>query len=319
MVDNVSGLPRQKLLLDTDIGYGTDADDALALAYLLLQPDCDLVGVTTVGLRADWRAELVDVICQQMGRPEVPIAAGADAPFYENFYWPINPVRQWPETRLPQPRRKARANEAVAFMRRVIRESPGAITLVTIGQFTNLALLLLEDPEAVAMLKGVISMGGVLGYAPGRPEAECNVMLDPVAAGIVLQRLPGLILLPGETVHGKDLDQPLLKRLLANDRLNAVHECCLAWMAFKGRTSITLADPVTVALAFKPELAHYEPARIGVHLHDFEVPAGNPFVNDAVTGVTHIRPDCNGPEHRLVTRVDKDQVFRHLLEVFSPA
>ncbi len=33
----------EKLLLDTDIGG--DIDDALCLAYLLKEPECDLVGI----------------------------------------------------------------------------------------------------------------------------------------------------------------------------------------------------------------------------------------------------------------------------------
>ncbi|MDD4891719.1 MAG: hypothetical protein PHU85_17510 [Phycisphaerae bacterium] len=36
---------KTKVLLDTDIG--NDIDDAIALAYLLANPDCDLVGVVT--------------------------------------------------------------------------------------------------------------------------------------------------------------------------------------------------------------------------------------------------------------------------------
>ena len=36
----------QKILLDTDIG--SDIDDAVALAYLLAQPECELLGITTV-------------------------------------------------------------------------------------------------------------------------------------------------------------------------------------------------------------------------------------------------------------------------------
>ena len=35
-----------KIILDTDIG--TDIDDALALAYLLQQPRCELMGITTL-------------------------------------------------------------------------------------------------------------------------------------------------------------------------------------------------------------------------------------------------------------------------------
>lgn len=36
----------EKILLDTDIGG--DIDDAICLAYLLNEPDCELIGITTV-------------------------------------------------------------------------------------------------------------------------------------------------------------------------------------------------------------------------------------------------------------------------------
>ena len=35
-----------KILLDTDIG--SDLDDSVCLAYLLSQPKCELLGITTV-------------------------------------------------------------------------------------------------------------------------------------------------------------------------------------------------------------------------------------------------------------------------------
>ena len=36
----------KKILLDTDIGG--DIDDAVCLAYLLREPECQLLGITTV-------------------------------------------------------------------------------------------------------------------------------------------------------------------------------------------------------------------------------------------------------------------------------
>ena len=63
-----------KVLLDTDIG--TDIDDALALAYLLKQERCELLGVTTVTGQAGSRAELASAICLRAGRDDVPIHAG---------------------------------------------------------------------------------------------------------------------------------------------------------------------------------------------------------------------------------------------------
>ena len=44
----------QKILLDTDIGG--DIDDAVCLAYLLREPQCALLGVTTVRGESEKRA-----------------------------------------------------------------------------------------------------------------------------------------------------------------------------------------------------------------------------------------------------------------------
>ena len=44
----------QKVLLDTDIGG--DIDDAVCLAYLLREPQCELLRITTVCGEAEKRA-----------------------------------------------------------------------------------------------------------------------------------------------------------------------------------------------------------------------------------------------------------------------
>lgn len=46
----------EKILLDTDIG--SDIDDAVCLAYLLMQPQCRLMGITTVMGETDQRSRL---------------------------------------------------------------------------------------------------------------------------------------------------------------------------------------------------------------------------------------------------------------------
>src|ERR1043166_4547596 len=63
------------LLFDTDIG--SDIDDAVALAYLLRQPRCELLGVTTVTGHVEQRAALAEGCCRGGGRGEGPIQAGA--------------------------------------------------------------------------------------------------------------------------------------------------------------------------------------------------------------------------------------------------
>ena len=73
-----------KILLDTDIG--SDIDDAVCLAYLLAQPRCELMGITTVTGEAAERAMMADVLCKVAGR-EIPIFAGLENPL-------IVPARQ---------------------------------------------------------------------------------------------------------------------------------------------------------------------------------------------------------------------------------
>ena len=66
-----------KVLLDTDIG--SDIDDAVCLAYLLAQPACDLLGITTVSGEADKRAMMASALCRVAG-VEIPIFPGAEEP-----------------------------------------------------------------------------------------------------------------------------------------------------------------------------------------------------------------------------------------------
>lgn len=67
--------PRRPVILDTDIG--SDIDDALCLAYLLRQPRCEFVGITTVTGEAQQRAMLADAVCRAAGREDIPITAAS--------------------------------------------------------------------------------------------------------------------------------------------------------------------------------------------------------------------------------------------------
>ena len=77
-----------KVLLDTDIG--SDIDDAICLAYLLAQPQCDLLGITTVSGEPEKRAMLASAICTAAGR-EVPIFPGAPQPLLVPSQQPLAP------------------------------------------------------------------------------------------------------------------------------------------------------------------------------------------------------------------------------------
>lgn len=68
----------KKVILDTDIG--SDIDDAVALAYLLKHPQCQLMGITTVSGEPIERAKLASALCIAAGKPDIPIYPGTENP-----------------------------------------------------------------------------------------------------------------------------------------------------------------------------------------------------------------------------------------------
>src|SRR5947209_20096675 len=124
---------RLPILFDTDIG--SDIDDALALVYLLRQPRCELVGITTVTGEPEKRALLADAVCRAEGRNDVPIHSGSPRPLLREQR---QPTAQQAEALAHWPHREAfAAGTAVPFMREVIRARPGEISLLAVGPMTN--------------------------------------------------------------------------------------------------------------------------------------------------------------------------------------
>src|SRR5688500_297959 len=118
---------RTKILLDTDIDIIGDIDDVMCLAYLLAQPACELLGVTTVSWATDRRAMVASALCRAAGR-QVPSFPGAETPL-------LVPL---PAVTSRQPYDAGRAileqwehdevfprGQAIEFMRQTIRDQPG--------------------------------------------------------------------------------------------------------------------------------------------------------------------------------------------------
>src|SRR5438270_9043870 len=122
-------MDRIPILLDTDIG--SDIDDALCMAYLLRQPLCELIGITTVSGEPERRAMLADAICRAEGRTDIPIHSGSPRPLLGAQRQPHVPqaaaLERWPHTPRFAP------CTAVEFMRQTIRARPGEITLLAVG------------------------------------------------------------------------------------------------------------------------------------------------------------------------------------------
>lgn len=164
------------VIFDTDIG--TDVDDAYALVGLMRRPDLEVLGVTTVSSDAAARARLAAKL--------LSIAGGkwSNVPVYAGISTPIQYMKQveWADG-FESP--SLHASGAVEFMRREINARPGEITLIAVGELTNIAALLRSEPEIGRKIRAISLMGGSIyrGFAPGsKPEAEWNIKSNAAAA-----------------------------------------------------------------------------------------------------------------------------------------
>ncbi len=290
-----------KILLDTDIG--SDIDDAVCLAYLLANKECELLGITTVTGQAQERAMIASCLCRA-ARRDIPILPGAESPLL------VAPV----QTAAPQAAMVGDRphdtlfpkGQAVEFMRKTIREHPGEITLLTIGPLTNVALLFSIDPEIPRLLKDVVSMAGVYTnrYA-GLPPVEWNVTLDPHAAAIVFRapvashRIVGL-----DVTHLVTMEADEVRKRFAHPLLGIVLDFAEVW--FADRPIITFHDPLAGASIFDESLVTFE--RGGVI--DVETKS------DWVKGMCFWLPDPNG-RHEVGMHADAGRFFKHYFSVFE--
>lgn len=300
-----------KIFLDTDIG--TDSDDALCLAYLLNKPECELLGITTVGCQAPQRAEIVDSLCHHAGCDEVPIAAGADRPYTPNCYWDGHRLSYYGVTEQWPARQSYARGEAMGLMQRVIRENPGEVVLLAVGPLTNVGLLAAADPEAMGMLKALYIMGG-FNNDRAAPRCECNIMLDPTSASSAFAaetaqtRVCSLQVTRGQALTGEQVE-----RNFGDQRFAPLVRCIQGWAEMRpnGGKGVGMHDPMTAMAIFDPDICQWARGRVTVKILD-EDPSGRvQFQEDQVTGVTFFDPADQGP-HTWAVEVDRQRMLDEL-------
>ncbi|MGA2538958.1 MAG: nucleoside hydrolase, partial [Terracidiphilus sp.] len=135
-------------ILDTDIG--DDIDDAFALALALRSPELKILGITTAFGDTELRARLVDRYLRDIGRSDIPVAAGVPTPHNNVFTQAAYAERSPP----------SKHGNGVEFLLSQIRAHPGQIALIAIGPLNNVQAAIQQDPATFAKLKRVVMMGG---------------------------------------------------------------------------------------------------------------------------------------------------------------
>jgi len=250
------------VIFDTDIG--TDVDDAYALVQIMRSPELKLVGVTTVSGDAVARARLAAKLLAIPGDKfaSVPVYAGTStAPQYmAQCDW----AKGFASPALHE-------SGGVQFMREQVNAHPGEITIIAVGELTNVAALLEAEPGIAKKIKAISLMGGSVrhGYDPAKPpEPEWNIRCNITAAqkvfasGVPLLVAPldstaALKLLPEHRVKVFSAGTPL------NDALAALNSIWRHTNTWKGENP-TLFDNLAVALVATPGIAPLTPAHLAV-------------------------------------------------------
>jgi purine nucleosidase len=244
------GSGRIPIVLDTDIG--TDIDDAFAMALIMKSPELDLLGVTTVAGDTRARARLAAKLLWVAG------GSWRDKPVFAGDPGPAQPIEQakWAEG-FSSP--SLHLDGAVPYLRSVIHGRPGEITIVAIGELTNIAALLRGDPSIKGEIRQIALMGGSVarGYDPGSPpQPEWNIRSNIPAAKEVFDSGIPLIVAPLDVTMMLKLDPAGRQRVFGQS--TPVTEGLAALYHLWGRETPTLFDPMAVAMLVDPAICRSE-------------------------------------------------------------
>lgn len=280
------------VILDID----SVGDDILAVLYGALNPDINLLGITTVNGACGSIRQAVDVALNTVALTgkHIPVYEGADkmlapkaAPadgdpvnFDEELRWKFGSrLDKFNET-AKQPETKAESMPAVDFLIQSFTERPGEITLVTTGPLTNIALALQKEPSIAPKIKEAYILGGSFHVAGNiTPVTEYNIWADPEAAKIVLNSDAKITLVPLDVCENNRFADGMLTRdhlaELSYEGKGDVVDFIVdkfpiyidIWREYFKLGGFPMDDVITLALAANPELCEYtEPVYVDIEL-----------------------------------------------------
>lgn len=271
----------QKVLIDTDIGG--DVDDALALTAALRCPEIEVVGLTTVYLRPEWRAQVACEILERCGK-NIPVAAGCGAPFHGH----------WDEVNIPDTgitSEKSYVLSSLSGCDLIIQmaERYPDLTILAIGPLTNLALALRKSPQLFQKCR-VFVMGGRLFNS----QPEWNIQCDPIAADIVFQSGLDISLVPFDLTHLCQFTQQEVDEFTGTPYREFLKEMMNLFTARFGFLPM-MHDPMALAMLVRPDLFTFEQRRIAVETQGCLT--NGTLVDYGATSLGNIRAAVNADLH----------------------
>ena len=296
---SINNQEKTKVIFDTDIG--SDIDDAIALAYLLAQEECDLLGITTVSGDTIKRAKLASIFCK-IAKQKVPIIAGQENRLDGSSRQPKVPhslvLSKW------EHESKFSKKDPVEFIAEIVRKYPHQIVLLAVGPMTNIASLFLKYPDIPPLLKSLRLMSGSFFSPKDSPIAEWNVYCDPKAAQVVYGTSVSSHTSIGLDVTLKlDMNPEEVSKRFSHDLLKPIIDMSDIW--FSEREKIFFHDPLAALTIFEDNVCTYSNGLVSIKRS-----------MDRLDGITGLTENNNGP-HSIATTVNKEIFFESYFRIFE--
>lgn len=178
----LGGANPKSVIIDTDMGW----DDVLAISYLMKCPNVNILGITVTGCGETHLASGVEIAQRllEAGGIDAPVCAGASEPSQYNHHFPERFRQSMDDVsgnidKLPQVTQPCDPRTAWGFMRDMLNEQEGQITILSLGGFTNIAKLFeikpspqLENIQDIVVMGGAISVDGNVAALNNSPDME---------------------------------------------------------------------------------------------------------------------------------------------------
>ena len=180
-------------MFDVDTGL----DDAIAIIMALQSPKIEIIGITTVGGNVTARAAAIntlEILRLMHKESKIPVVKGASMPLSKKIFHAkeIHGNRGLGNVGVKSnPALLQKADVSKFISNTLTNYKRNEVVLVATGPLTNIARLILEDPDVTHRLSRICIMGGAYGFASKvygnvTAHAEFNFYCDPKAAQIVM-------------------------------------------------------------------------------------------------------------------------------------
>ena len=253
------------VLIDTDPGV----DDALALILALRSPELKVEAITTVSGNLDIQTVSKNSLkmLEYLDIDDVPVAMGAAKPLYREprRASDFHGTSGLGDAILPEPQLKLDSRTACEVIREAAEGYGEELAIVALGPLTNIAVNIMENPDVMENVSGLMMMGGAYGITPYgignvNAVAEYNIWHDPEAAKIVFES--GIPIKAVGLDVTSDPENRLSRDMFVDicnfGGRNAELVSKLCGGIVKRNDGMSLHDPLTIAAVIKPDIAKFE-------------------------------------------------------------